>query len=80
MGFGLLYDMLLPILVSGKKAALIKYFDSFVYWKAVDNLLAQLHLPELAKYRHSAREWEVLWDFEVILSVITITSPLSLYI
>ena len=48
-----------------------------LYRQAVNNLLAQLHLPELAKYRLSEKEWEVLRDFEVILSVIiVITSHL----
>ena len=75
MGFGLLYDTLLLILASGKQTVPIKCFDSFVYWQAVNNLMAQPHLPELAKYRLSAKEWEVLQDFEVILSVITVTSP-----
>ena len=45
---------------------------TYLYQQAVDNLLAQLHLPELTKYRLSEKEWEVLWDFEVILSVIII--------
>ena len=39
-----------------------------LYQQAVDNLLAQPHLPELAKYRLSEKEWEVLQDFEVILT------------
>ena len=38
--------------------------------QAINNLLMQPHLPELAKYRLSKKEWEVLRDFEVILSVI----------
>ena len=37
--------------------------------QAIDNLLVQQHLPELTKYRLSEKEWEVLQDFEVILSV-----------
>ena len=45
---------------------------TYLYQQAVDNLLAQPHLPELTKYRLSEKEWEVLWDFEVILSVIII--------
>ena len=50
---------------------------TYLYRQAVDNLLAQLHLPELAKYRLSEKEWEVPRDFEVILSVIiVITSHL----
>ena len=49
---------------------------TYLYQQAVNNLLAQPHLPELAKYRLSAKEWEVLQDFEVILSVIIVVSCL----
>ena len=50
---------------------------TYLYRQAVDNLLVQPHLPELAKYRLSEKEWEVLRDFEVILSIIiVITSHL----
>ena len=45
---------------------------TYLYQQAVNNLLVQPHLPELAKYRLSEKEWEVLWDFEVILSVIIV--------
>jgi hypothetical protein len=44
-------------------------FITDVYEQAVDNLLGQPHLPELAKYRLTSTEWDVLQDFEVILSV-----------
>ena len=47
-----------------------------LYRQAVDNFLAQLHLPGLAKYRLSEKQWEVFWDFEVILSIIIAVSCL----
>ena len=62
-------------LVSGRVN--LTFCMTYVYQQAVDNLLVQLHLPELAKYRLAKKEWEVLQDFEVILSIIiVITSHL----
>ena len=45
---------------------------TYLYQQAVDNLLVQPYLSELTKYRLSKNEWEVLWDFEVILSIIIV--------
>ena len=70
MGLGLLYDMSLPILVSSKWLCQSNVLHDSFSPQAINNLLAQLNLPELAKYRLSKKEWEVLWDFEVILSVL----------
>ena len=62
-------------LVSGRVN--LTFCMTYLYQQAVDNLLAQPHLPELAKYRLLKKEWEVLQDFEVILSIIiVITSHL----
>ena len=64
-------------LVSGRVN--LTFCMTYLYQQAVDNLLAQPHIPELTKYRLSKKEWEVLQDFEVILSVIiVITSHLYL--
>ena len=70
MGLGLLYDMSLPILVSSKWLCQSNVLHDSFSQQAVNNLLVQPHLPELTKYRLCKKEWEVLWDFEVILSVI----------